>query len=85
MVPRSRGTNFIPRRWHAPHFIVVPTLLSTSTMEGGTWAGARAQSVLMSVWRTCRQQGRGVLDFLVQCGEAYLRRTGYPSLLQDVA
>jgi transposase len=29
-----------------------------------TWAGARAQAVLMSVWRTCRQQGRGALDFL---------------------
>jgi transposase len=29
-----------------------------------TWAGARAQSVLMSVWRTCWQQGRSALDFL---------------------
>src|SRR5690242_2239467 len=31
-----------------------------------TWAGARAQSVLMSVWRTCWQQGRSALDFLSQ-------------------
>ena len=31
-----------------------------------TWAGARAQSVLMSVWRTCWQQGRLALDFLSQ-------------------
>ena len=31
-----------------------------------TWAGARAQSVLMSVWRTCWQQGRAALDFLSQ-------------------
>jgi hypothetical protein len=31
-----------------------------------TWAGARAQSVLMSVWRTCWQQGRCALDFLSQ-------------------
>jgi transposase len=30
------------------------------------WAGARAQSVLMSVWRTCWQQGRCALDFLSQ-------------------
>jgi transposase len=31
-----------------------------------TWAGAWAQSVLMSVWRTCWQQGRSALDFLSQ-------------------
>ena len=31
-----------------------------------TWAGARAQAVLMSVWRTCLQQGRSALDFLSQ-------------------
>jgi hypothetical protein len=28
------------------------------------WAGAQAQSALMSVWRTCWQQGRSALDFL---------------------
>jgi transposase len=31
-----------------------------------TWAGARAQSVLMSVWRTCWQQGRSAPDSLSQ-------------------
>jgi transposase len=31
-----------------------------------TWAGARAQAVLMSVWRTCWQQGRSAFDFLSQ-------------------
>jgi hypothetical protein len=31
-----------------------------------TWAGARAKSVLMSVWRTCWQQPRSALDFLRQ-------------------
>jgi transposase len=31
-----------------------------------TWAGARAQAVLMSVWRTCCQQGRSALGFLSQ-------------------
>jgi transposase len=31
-----------------------------------TWVGARAQSVLMSAWRTCWQQGRSALDFLSQ-------------------
>ncbi|HKB35819.1 MAG TPA: hypothetical protein VKD72_05150, partial [Gemmataceae bacterium] len=29
-----------------------------------TWAGARAQSVLMSVWRTCWQQGLSALHLL---------------------
>ena len=31
-----------------------------------TWAGAQAQSILMSVWRTCWQQGRSAVDFLSQ-------------------
>jgi transposase len=31
-----------------------------------TWVGARAQAVLMSVWRTCWQPGRSALDFLSQ-------------------
>jgi transposase len=31
-----------------------------------TWAGARAQAMLMSVRRTCWQQGRSALDFLSQ-------------------
>jgi len=29
-----------------------------------TWNGAKAQAVLMSVWRTCWQQGRSALDFI---------------------
>jgi transposase len=36
---------------------------------------------ILTVVATCRQQGRGVLDYLVQCCEAHLRRTDYPSLL----
>jgi transposase len=31
-----------------------------------TWAGARAQAVLMSVWRTCWQRGVSALDWLSQ-------------------
>jgi transposase len=31
-----------------------------------TWVGAQAQSVLMSVWRTCWQQAHLALDFLTQ-------------------
>jgi transposase len=34
-----------------------------------TWAGARAQAVLMSGWRTCWQQGRNAIDLL----SGYLR------------
>jgi transposase len=47
----------------AIRFGVIPRKL-----RGGsrTWAGARAQAVLMSVWRTCWQQGRCALDFLSQ-------------------
>ena len=35
-------------------------------VRGGNrpWAGARAQPVLISVWRTCWQQGRSALDYL---------------------
>jgi len=35
-------------------------------MGSRTWAGARAQSMLMSVWWTCWQQGRSAIDFLSQ-------------------
>jgi transposase len=31
-----------------------------------TWSGAKAQAVLMSVWRTCWQQGHNALEFLSQ-------------------
>jgi transposase len=40
---------------------------------------------ILTVVATCRRQGRGVLDFLVQCCEAHLRRTDYPSLLPNGA
>jgi transposase len=39
-----------------------------------TWVGARAQSVLMSVRRTCWQQGRSAVDFMSQ----FLRGTPVP-------
>ena len=42
-----------------------------------TWTGARAQAELMSVWRTCWQQGRSALDFLSQL----LRGTPLPLAL----
>jgi transposase len=44
------------------------TFLHDPEVPGGsrTWVGARAQSALMSVWRTCWQQGHSALDFLSQ-------------------
>lgn len=36
---------------------------------------------LLTAAATCRQQGRGLLDFLVAAGEAALQGTAAPSLL----
>jgi transposase len=41
-----------------------------------TWTGARAQSVLMSVWRTCWQRGQNAVNFL-----SHLLRRGRPELV----
>ena len=44
-----------------------PAVVNRKVWGGNrTWAGARAQAVLMSVWRTCWQQGRSALDLLSQ-------------------
>jgi transposase len=52
--------------WRAELAIRFGVLLRKVWGGSRTWAGARAQSVLMSVWRTCWQQGRSALDFLSQ-------------------
>jgi transposase len=52
--------------WQAELAIRFGVILRKVWGGSRTWAGARAQSVLMSVWRTCWQQGRSVLDFLSQ-------------------
>jgi transposase len=44
-------------------------------------AGSRFAERLLTVVATCRQQGRGLLDFLVAAGEAALRGSAPPSLL----
>jgi transposase len=44
-------------------------------------AGSRFAERLLSVVASCRQQGRGLLDFLVAAGEAALRGSPSPSLL----
>jgi transposase len=52
--------------WRAELAIRFGVILRKVWGGNRTWAGARAQSVLMSVWRTCWQQGRSALDFLSQ-------------------
>ena len=52
--------------WRAELAIRFGVILRKVWGGSRTWAGARAQSVLMSVWRSCWQQGRSALDFLSQ-------------------
>jgi transposase len=52
--------------WRAELAIRFGVLLRKVWGGNRTWVGARAQSVLTSVWRTCWQQGRSALDFLSQ-------------------
>ncbi len=52
--------------WRAELAIRFGVILRKVWGGSRTWAGARAQSVLMSVWRTCWQQGRSALDFVSQ-------------------
>src|SRR5262249_40984463 len=50
--------------WRAELAIRFGVILRKVWGGSRTWPGARAQSVLMSVWRTCWQQGRSALEFL---------------------
>jgi transposase len=59
--PRLDATN-----WRAELALRFSVILRKVWGGSRTWAGARAQSVLMSVSRTCWQQERSVLDFLSQ-------------------
>ena len=52
--------------WRAELAIRFGVILRKVWGGSRTWAGARAQSVLMSVWRTCWQQGFPALDVLSQ-------------------
>jgi transposase len=52
--------------WRAELAIRFGVILRKVWGGSRTWTGARAQSVLMSVWRTCWQRGRSALDFLSQ-------------------
>jgi transposase len=50
--------------WRAELAIRFGVILRKVWGGSRTWVGARAQAVLMSVWRTCWQQGRSALEFL---------------------
>jgi transposase len=52
--------------WRAELAIRFGVILRKVWGGSRTWAGARAQAVLMSVWRTCWQRGHNGLDFLRQ-------------------
>jgi transposase len=52
--------------WRAELAIRFGVILRKVWGGSRTWAGARARSVLMSVWRTCWQQWRSTVDFLSQ-------------------
>ena len=52
--------------WRAELAIRFGVILRKVWGGSRTRAGARAQSVLMSVWRTCWQQGRSALDHVSQ-------------------
>jgi hypothetical protein len=60
------GMELDATNWRAELAIRFGVILRKVWGGGRTWVGARAQSVLMSVWRTCWQQGRSAVDFLSQ-------------------
>jgi transposase len=60
-VPGLDATN-----WRAELAIRFGVILRKVWGGNRTWVGARAQAVLMSVWRTCWQQGRSAVDLLSQ-------------------
>jgi transposase len=52
--------------WRAELAIRFGVILRKVWGGSRTWRGARAQAVLMSVWRSCWQQGLSAVDFLSQ-------------------
>ena len=52
--------------WRAELAIRFGVILRKVWGGSRTWVGAQAQAVLMSVWRTCCQQGHSALDSLSQ-------------------
>lgn len=50
--------------WRAEQAMRFGVILRKVWGGNRTWPGAKAQAILMSVWRTCWQQGRTALDYL---------------------
>jgi transposase len=63
--------------WRAEHAIRFGVILRKVWGGNRTWAGAQAQAVLMSFWRTCWQRGQNALDSLSHL----LRRRIIPATL----
>lgn len=60
--------------WEAEQAIR-PAVVNRKVWGGNrTWAGARAQGVLLSVWETCRRQTRSALDFVSQTLRSFRSR-----------
>jgi len=57
-IPGLDATN-----WRAEQAMRFGVILRKVWGGNRTWAGAKAQAILMSVWRTCWQQGRTAFDF----------------------
>jgi transposase len=69
-----------PTNWEGEQG-VRPAVVNRKVWGGNrTWAGARAQEVLMSVLQTCKQAGRTALDFVSQT----LRAFGNPLLPRPI-
>jgi transposase len=64
--------------WRAELAIRFGVILRKVWGGNRTWVGARAQAVLMSVWRTCWQRGHNALDFLSQLLRHQSARAGLP-------
>jgi hypothetical protein len=64
--PVLRQPGLDTTNWRAELAVRFGVILRKVWGGSRTWSRARAQSVLMSVWRTCWQPGRSALDFLSQ-------------------
>jgi transposase len=66
LLPFLRQPGLDATNWRAELAIRFGVFLRKVWGGSRTWNGVRAQAVLMSVWRTCCQQGWSALDFMSQ-------------------
>ena len=64
--------------WRAEQAMRFGVILRKVWGGNRTWAGAKAQAILMSVWRTCWQQGRTALDFLSRLLRGHIEPLALP-------